>query len=103
MAELELCGDIEGDPSEGLTVECDLPKGHDGDHHAVVTWAQYVPPPPREPRELSPAEILMQQIWRPVLESALKMAPVNTGRLAAAFAAEEDRVAIRVVNRDKEG
>lgn len=97
-----LCGDLEGDPYEGLTAECERRQGHKGDHRAVITWPQYVPPRPREPRELSPAEALMQQIWAPILESSIKMVPVDTGRLAGSFAADDDRVAIRVVNRDEE-
>ncbi|HEY1820420.1 MAG TPA: hypothetical protein VGG83_10855 [Trebonia sp.] len=93
MAEPELCGDLEGDPYEGLTVECDLPKGHDGDHHAVVTWPQYVPPPPRDP-DAEPRHGLFYkpEIWGKALEQALvarmvEAAPIVTGALrdSAAF------------------
>jgi hypothetical protein len=31
-----------------LMVSCDLPKGHEGDHHAVVEWAQEEIPRQRE-------------------------------------------------------
>lgn len=94
-----LCGVVEGDPYEGLTVECDRRKNHRGDHHAVVTWPQYVPPPPRDPNAEPTGLHFKPELWGKVLEHQMRtMVVIETGRLRAALFDEP----IRVVNRDDE-
>lgn len=40
-----LCDVETGEPCV-LMLACDLPRGHEGDHHAEYEWPQLPPPPP---------------------------------------------------------
>jgi hypothetical protein len=70
----ELCGNFSGDPYEG-GVECELAKGHEGEHYAEVRWPQYVPRERSEPRQSMYipevwAKVLAEQMARRVVERA---------------------------------
>lgn len=70
----EVCGDFNGE-EDWFSAECDLPRGHEGDHHAVVTWPK-VEWVRSEPTPMSEA---IQRIWAPTLERML--APVTWPQL----------------------
>jgi len=80
-----LCGDVEGDPFEGLAVECGRRKNHRGDHRVVVRWPQRVPLPPRDPN--APG-LFKPEIWGKVIAAQLQstlIQPIGTGRLRSSL------------------
>ncbi len=87
------CRTVDGDPYEGITVECTRRKGHRGDHREVVRWPQYVPPPPRDPNEPS----LGGLHFKPEAWSKLLMA-----QLSATLVQPQSGDTIRIVNPDAE-
>lgn len=66
MPEMLTCGEFAGEDG-WFSAECDLPRGHEGDHHAVVTWPK-VEWTPGKPTPMSQA---ISRIWAPTVERML--------------------------------
>lgn len=75
MNDRELCGAYWD--GEDYLPQCQLAKGHDGDHVTTVSWPQYEPRPPRDPNEpVSPLVQALHTAWGTTIAHTLSTLPV---------------------------